>query len=372
MLLITPIPVAKLENELVCLHTEHPACVDRGCGLKYSLANTGEVSMKPAAAPDKAHKILITGASGFIGGHLCEEICSTGRGVRAAVREPCARIDSRVEQVAVAEIGPGTDWGAALSDVDTVIHLAARSHLLERKSGRDLEAYRHVNVEGTRRLARACVSARVRRFVLISSIKAVGECTRGDESFSEDTDCHPGDPYGLSKWEAEEALWRAAADGGMEAVIIRAPLVYGPCVKANFLRLMQAIDRGTPLPLGAVRARRSLVFVGNLTSAIVRSMDHPVAAGQVFHVADAEALSTKELALRLAQLMNRSVRLLPVPVRLLQLAAALMGRSEDIRRLTGSLLVSTDKIRNQLGWTPSCTVEGGLSRTVDWFRKSQS
>jgi nucleoside-diphosphate-sugar epimerase len=323
--------------------------------------------MSPGVAPDKSKRVLVTGASGFIGGHLCAELSADGRAIRAAVRKPPALIQALSEQVVIGEIGPGTDWSASLSEVDTVIHLAARSHLLEAKSGRDLAAYRQVNVEGTRRLALACVSARVRRFVLMSSIKAVGECTRGDEWFSEDTDCHPVGPYGISKREAEEALWRAAEASGMEVVIIRTPLVYGQRVGANFLRLMQAIDRGMPLPLGAVHARRSLLFVGNLTSAIICSMDHPAAAGQVFHVADSESLSTKELALRLAKLMNRSVRLFPVPVRLLQAAASLMRRSEDIRRLTDSLLVSAEKIQKQLGWMPSFTVEEGLSHTVEWF-----
>jgi nucleoside-diphosphate-sugar epimerase len=322
--------------------------------------------MMPDDAPHKNSRILITGAGGFIGGHLCTELSRAGRMVRAAVRNPGAVIQSISEQAVIGEIGPGTDWSAALSGVDTVIHLAARSHLA--KSGRDLAAYRQVNVEGTRRLARECLSARIRRFVLMSSIKAVGECTREGEWLSEDTDCHPVDPYGISKREAEEALWRVAEGSGMEVVIIRAPLVYGQRVGANFLRLMQAIDRATPLPLGAVHARRSLLFVGNLTSAIIRSTDHPGAAGRVFHVADGESPSTKELALRLARLMNRSVRLLPVPVRLLQAAAAVMGQSEDIRRLTGSLLVSTEKIRKQLGWIPPFTMEEGLSRTVEWFR----
>jgi nucleoside-diphosphate-sugar epimerase len=327
--------------------------------------------MTPGITPDKNKKILVTGASGFIGRHLCADLSAAGRTVRAAVRRPCEVIRFFSEQVATGEVGPETNWSPALSEVDTVIHLAARSHLLERKSGRDLASYRQVNVEGTRCLARVCVSARIRRFVLLSSIKAVGECSKSGEWFLEDTDCHPVDPYGISKWEAEEALWRAAEGSSMQVVIIRAPLVYGQRVGANFLRLLQTVDRGTPLPLGAVDARHSLLFIGNLTSAIACSIDHPAAAGQVYHVADNEALTTKELVLHLARLMNKSVRLLPVPVRFLRVAAAVVGRSEDIRRLTGSLLVSSSKIQKQLGWTPPFSVEDGLSRTVEWYRSSQ-
>jgi nucleoside-diphosphate-sugar epimerase len=323
--------------------------------------------MEPGAAQRKGNKILITGASGFIGGHLCTELAAAGRTVRAAVRKSCGLIQPVSEQVVTGDVGPDTNWLPALSEVDTVIHLAARSHRLDRKSGKDLASYRRINVEGTRRLAEACAASRIRRFLLLSSIKAIGECSKRGESFFEDADCHPIDPYGISKWEAEEALIKSTAGSSMEVVIIRAPLVYGPRVGANFLRLLQAIDRGTVLPLGSVDARRSLVFIRNLTSAIACSIDHPSAAGQVYHVADTKALTIKELLLQLAMHMNKSVRLLPIPVWLLHAAAAMAGRSADIRRLTDSLLVASNKIREQLDWTPPFSVEEGLSRTVEWY-----
>jgi nucleoside-diphosphate-sugar epimerase len=245
-------------------------------------------------------------------------------------------------------------------------------HVLETNARKNLEAFSEVNVGGTRSLALASIRAGVRRLVLLSSLKAMGEETKGDQCYTEDSPCRPRDAYGISKWEAEQAVWEIAAGSRMEVVILRAPLIYGPGVGANFLRLIRAIDRGTPMPLGLVRNRRSLLFVRNLTSAILSCLDHPAAGGQVFLAADPEALSTRELVRRLAKLLGRSPRLLPVPTLFLRVGAGLLGRSDDFQRLTGSLLASTSKIRQQLSWQPPFTVDDGLHATVAWYRSRAS
>ena len=312
-------------------------------------------------------RLLVTGASGFIGQHLCSELAAAGLIVRAAVRKPCEAL-LQCDQKIIGEIEYCTDWSAAISEIDVVVHLAARTHILSAKNRGNLAAFREVNVEGTRMLAQACVRAGIRRFVLLSTIKAVGEKTESGEYFFEVSACRPCDPYGISKWEAEQVLHETAAGSDMEVVILRAPLVYGPRVRANFLRLLKAIDRRALLPLGSVHGRRSLLFVGNLTSAIRSAIHHPAAAGQVFHIADEEAVSSRDLALCIGELLKKPARLLPVPVWLLRVAGAMSGRSKDIHRLTGSLLVSTNKIRASLGWTPPFTFSEGLSRTVEWYR----
>ena len=315
-------------------------------------------------------RILVTGADGFVGGHLCTHLASAGLSIKAATRRPphsTERMDS-IEHCQIASIGRTTDWSAALEDVEAVVHLAARVHTLDARSKKDLKAFREVNVEGTRTLARACIRAGVRRIVMMSSVKAMGEETARDQPFAEDSPCRPRDAYGISKWEAEQTLWEVAAGSRMEVVILRAPLVYGPGVSANFLRLLRSIDRGVPLPLGSVKNVRSLLFVRNLTDAIAICLDHPAAAGQVFLVADQEAFSTRELVLQLAMLLRRNHRLVPVPTPVLRMGGWLLGRCEDIRRLTGSLRVSTAKIRGMLEWRPPFTAVEGLQSTVAWYR----
>jgi nucleoside-diphosphate-sugar epimerase len=316
-------------------------------------------------------RVLVTGASGFIGQHLCSELAAAGLTVRAAVRKPCEAF-LQCDQQIIGGIEYYKEyyknWSAVTSKINVVVHLAARTHVLSRKAREDLAAFREVNVEGTRILAQVCVRAGIRRFVLLSTIKAVGEKTDSGECFSEVSPCRPCDPYGISKWEAEQVLREVAAGSATEVVILRAPLVYGPRVGANFLRLLRAIDRRTILPLASVHGRRSLLFVGNLASAVRSAIDHPAAADQVFHVADQESVSTKELVFRLGELLKKPARLLPVPVGLLRVAGAISGRSKDIQRLTGSLLVSTDKIQSRLGWSPPFSLSEGLARTVEWYR----
>jgi len=207
--------------------------------------------------------------------------------------------------------------------------------------------------------------------VMVSTVKAMGGETMGNQCYSEDSPCQPNDAYGVSKWEAEQVLREAAAGQQMEVVILRAPLVYGPGVGANFLRLLRALDRGVPMPFGSVNNKRSLLFVGNLVSAITHCLDSPAAGGEGFLVADEDALSTRELILQLSELLGRSWRLVPIPIPVLRVGGRMLRRSDDVRRLTGSLLVSTAKIQQRLDWHPPFAVSAGLCSTVAWYQSAK-
>ncbi len=309
---------------------------------------------------------LVTGATGFIGSALLAAL--QGRAVRRALRQPAA--EALPGDVIVGDINPDTDWGAALAGVDCVVHLAARTHVMKEDAADPLTAYRRINVGATRRLAQQAAAAEVRRFVFLSSIKVNGEATP-ERPFTESDAPAPQDAYGISKREAEDVLRKIGADTGMEIVILRPPLVYGPGVKGNFLRLLQLIHRGIPLPLAAVRNRRSLIHVANLADAIVAGMDAPAATGKTFLVSDGEDVSTPELIRKLAAGMGRPARLLPCPVALLELGAALIGQSDTVARLTGSLRVDAADIRNTLGWRPRIPLDQGLIDTARWYHQAQ-
>ena len=309
---------------------------------------------------------LITGASGFVGSALAAAL--QGRNIRRALRQKAA--NAQPGDIVVGDISTNTDWQAALTGVDCVTHLAARTHVLREDAADPLAAYRRVNVEGTMQLARQAATAGVRRFVFLSSIKVNGESTP-ERPFTEADTPMPEDAYGVSKLEAETGLREIAAQSGMELVIIRAPLVYGPGVQGNFLRLMNFIERGLPLPLASVRNRRSLVYVGNLADAVVSCMDLPSAAGKTFLVSDGDDVSTPELIRRLASAMGRPARLLPCPVRPLQWGAAISGQSGALARLTGSLAVDSSSIRNTLGWHPRISLDQGLIETARWYHQAQ-
>lgn len=317
---------------------------------------------------------LVTAANGFIGRHLCRHLLDAGWVVKGAVRRPDAvrELPLGVTGVAIGDVGPETEWDQALEDVDVVVHLAARVHVMSEKNrNRDqaLWIYRLVNVEGTRRLVESCLRAGVRRFVYMSSVKAVGE---GDLSsqrpYVESDPCRPVDPYGISKMEAEKIVLAAGEARGLEAVILRAPLVYGPGVKGNFLRLLRALDRGMPIPVATVRNARSMIYVGNLVDIIRVSMEHPRAAGGIFFVADGEPLSTRELVRRLSRHLGRRAYIIPVPVGVLRFLGWCLGKRAEVDRLVGCLVVDTRAVRNALGWEPPFDVEHGLAETVRWFR----
>lgn len=310
-------------------------------------------------------KTLVTGANGFVGRALVESLAVESIGTIGAVRaHPAAG------QVSVGDIGPYTDWGSVLRGCDGVVHLAARVHVMQDHSHDPLAAFRAVNVAGTLNLARQAAASGVHRFVFLSSVKVNGEST-GNRSFSETDIPVPEDAYGISKWEAEQGLWEIAEETGMEVIILRPPLIYGPGVKANFLKLMQLVDRGIPLPLASIDNRRSLIYLGNLVDAIKCCLTHPDAAGKTFLVSDGEDVSTPELVRRLAAAMGRPARLLPAPTQIMHGLAKLLGKQEAVNRLVGSLAVDSQCIRSALDWPPRYTLDQGLAETVNWYLQNR-
>lgn len=308
-------------------------------------------------------RVLVTGATGFVGRTLTGVLLDSGYQVRAAVRKHSPALPPAIEQVAVADIGAKTDWAQALQGVDAIVHSAARAHIMNAKPS-DFDLYYETNARGTARLAQAASSSGVKRFVYVSSIKVNGE-ERSSGAYTATDTPNPQDPYGQSKWEGEQAL--LAIGGSMQAAIVRPPLVYGPGVRANFLRLMRWVDREVPLPLGSIHNRRSLVSVWNLCDLMRHMLVAPLPRGQAWLVSDGEDLSTPALIRRIAQAMGRRARLLPVPVALLQFAATLTGKSAEISRLRGSLAVDITATRRDLGWTPPLSVDEAMLRTVQWY-----
>lgn len=305
--------------------------------------------------------ILVTGATGFIGQALCSYLVASGCSVRPAVRSSTVPGAA----AAVGDIGAAPDWTEAVAGIECVVHLAGWAHVA--REGRDaLAAARRVNVDGTRRLAEAAAAGGVRRLVFLSSVKVNGEATAA-LPFVESDPPRPQDAYGITKWEAEQALWRVAAGSPLEIVVVRAPLVYGPGVKGNFLRLADLITRGAPLPLASVRNRRSLLYVGNLLDAIAACLTSPQAAGKTYLVSDGEDVSTPALVQALGGVLGVSACLVPCPVTLLELAAAVFGRRADIGKLTGSLQVDISRIQNDLGWRAPWPFLDGLQETARWY-----
>lgn len=315
-------------------------------------------------------RVLVTGASGFVGGRLLGRLAAENRAAVAAVRR---RIDppGDVSAVVIDDIDRHTDWSTALRGCEVVVHAAARVHLMRDAAPDPLAAFRRVNVEGTLNLARQAASAGVRRFVFVSSIKVNGESTPPGRPFRANDPPAPADPYGVSKLEAEQGLFVLARDSGMEVVVVRPVLVYGPGVGANFLSMMRWLRRGLPLPLGALGNRRSLLALDNLVDLLVHCLDHPAAAGAVFLASDGEDLSTSDLLRRLGVALGRPARLLPIPPALLQAGATVLGRRALAQRLCGSLQVDSAATRERLGWTPPLSVDAALELTAAAFSASE-
>jgi nucleoside-diphosphate-sugar epimerase len=285
-----------------------------------------------------------------------------------ATENTSSLVDS-VEPIVVEPLGIDTTWKHALAGVDTVIHLAARVHIMDDTSNDPLSEFRRVNVAGTARLACEAAKAGVNRFVFISSVKVHGE-----ESLSPYTTCSPllpSDFYGVSKWEAEQSLRNIEAETGLEVVVVRPPLVYGPGVKANFLTIMKIVSRGIPLPLASISNRRSLIYVGNLVDALTACAIHPAASAQTYLVSDDDDISMPELVRRTAATLGVPARLFKVPVALMRLAGKMTGKSDVVNRLTGSLTVDCSKIKQELNWKPPFTMKEGLAETAKWY-KSQN
>jgi nucleoside-diphosphate-sugar epimerase len=313
---------------------------------------------------DTAPDLLVTGASGFVGRALCDTLAASGRGLRKIMRRPQAGTPDAIE---IGDIGPDTRWTSVLEGVRCVVHLAARTHVLHDSSADPLSDYRHINVLGTEHLAREAAACGVRRFVFLSSVKVNGERTAA-RPYTEDDEPSPEDAYGVTKLEAEQVLARVAAQGKLEIVVLRPPLIYGPGVKGNFLRLMDIVTRGIPLPLRSIINRRSLIYVGNLVDAIVHGIDDPRAAGRTYLVSDGDDLSTPEMVRGMAGSLGIAPRLFPFPPSLLQVAGALSGRSGEVSRLTGSLQVDNSRMRRELGWNPRFRFDKGMAETARWYR----
>lgn len=311
--------------------------------------------------------IVVTGANGFVGRPLCTALTQAGHDIVAAVR-PHAALPEGIRRCSVAGLAASTDWSPALAGAGAVVHLAARVHVMHDTSADPLAEFRAANVAGTLALAEQAATAGLRHFVFLSSIKANGEET-GATPFGPET-AAPVDPYGISKLEAEQGLAAIAARTGMAVTVLRPPLVYGPGVKGNLRRLLQAVDRGLPLPLGSIDNRRALIGVDNLTAAIGRALDRAPAPGtcRIYTLCDGETVSTPGLIRRLAAALGRPARLVPVPVGWLRLAGRLTGRSAAIQRLTGSLEIDDRLIRAELDWTPPVSLESGLAAMAAGWR----
>jgi UDP-4-keto-D-QuiNAc 4-reductase len=310
--------------------------------------------------------VLVTGASGFVGLRLCELLTQRGYRVRAAVRSSGVLPGYAAETAVVADIGRRTDWGAALNGVECVAHLAARAHVIGDQRG-ESDLYMETNAYGTEQLANACSKAGIRRFVYLSSVKVNGEGTEPGLRFCGTDEPRPADAYAVSKWIGEMKLAEIAAKSSMQTAVVRSPLVYGPGVRANFLRLLRWVHRRVPLPFGSVQNSRSLVNVWNLCDLIERLLRDSIPVESVFMVSDGEDLSTPELIRRIGRAMDRPARLIPVPLAVLRYATALTGRRAEFERLCGSLAVDMRATRAELGWHPPVSLDEGLSRTAGWF-----
>jgi nucleoside-diphosphate-sugar epimerase len=309
--------------------------------------------------------ILLTGAGGFIGTGLVDRLVRERElSLRATYRNSGRSFPANVDAIRIGELGAATDWRRALAGIGVVVHAAARVHVMRETAPDPLAAYREVNTAGTLNLARQAAAAGVRRFVFLSTIKVNGERSAPGRPFSADDEPAPVDPYAISKLEAEIGLRQIAAESGLEIVILRPPLVYGPGVRGNFARLVRAVGAGRLLPFGAIDNRRSLVALDNLVDLIAVCIDHPAAAGRVLLVSDDQDLSTPELIRSIARIMDRPARLLPVPAALLMLAATLAGKRAVLERLTESLQVDIRKTRDLLAWKPVTTIDEGLRKTV--------
>ena len=312
-------------------------------------------------------KVLVTGANGFVGSAFCAEAVARGLSVVAVTRK--ATNIPNVQIVLLGNIDVNTAWQATLMGCDVVVHLAARVHVMDEHSAKPLQAFLDVNCHAAMSLAKQAVAAGIKRFVYVSSIKVNGEFTE-IKPFSEKNQANPQDSYAVSKWQAEQALLQLAKETDMEVVIIRPPLVYGPGVKANFLSLLNAVDKSLPLPVGSIVNRRRMIYVGNLVDALITCAIHPAASGQTYLVSDADIVSTPNLIRNLAKALGRRCFVFSFPISILRFLAWLLGKSTAVDRLTQSLQIDNSKICNELKWKPPYTLQQGLQETADWYLQS--
>jgi nucleoside-diphosphate-sugar epimerase len=315
--------------------------------------------------------LLVTGGTGFIAQALFSELTSSNCRIKTTVRneKDLDRLPKGVLGFVTGNLETFTDWKPLLEDVDAVVHLAAHVHRMGKAEQKQEERYRRINLEVTRVLSSACSTFGVKRFIFLSSVKVMGEETPFGEVWNEFSPCHPHDSYGQSKYDAERVLMEIGQKTGMEVVILRLPLVYGPGIKANMARLFKIVNDGIPLPFGAVKNARSLLYVGNLVDAICRLLEHSMTGCQTYLVSDGEDCSTPELIRRIADALGCPARLFPFPPALLCLAGKLAGHTETVNRLLNSLVIDSSKIRRELHWTPPYSMEQGLAETAAWFKR---
>lgn len=311
-------------------------------------------------------KILVTGSSGFVGKRVLEMASVKGWNCLAQVRKTATK-NTIFEQVTVPVINATTDWSHVLTGVDCIVHCAARVHQMQESDAEALVAYNEVNTLGTLRLARQAASLGVKRLVFLSSIKVNGEFSNVDLPFIAQVSQPSSEPYAKSKYDAEIGLTQIAQETGLEVVIIRPPLVYGPGVKANFQSMLSWVKKGIPLPLGAINNKRSLVFIDNLVDLVLTAAVHNNAVNGTFLVSDDNDVSTTELLNAVAVAMNKSSRLLPIPMSWFQFAAKLVGKPQIAQRLCGSLQVDMSETQKKLNWTPPVSFAVGMKKTVDDF-----
>lgn len=317
-------------------------------------------------------RVMVTGATGFIGQALCAELIRHDYSVRIALRqaEDKLKLAGNVEPVIIGTIDASTEWHTVLHGCDAIVHLAARVHDMHDEANDPLTEFRKINTEGTLNLARQAARAGVRRFVFLSSIKVNGETTQFSHPFTADDIPAPLDAYGISKKEAEDGLRTLSIETGIETVIIRPPLVYGPGVRANFLSMMRWSWQNIPLPLGAIHNRRSFVGLDNLVDLIITCINHPAAAHQTFLVSDNEDISTTELLRRMGNALGKPAQLIPLPTSLLKAGANLIGKQDVARRLCNSLQVDIFKTHELLGWSPPVSMNEGIQLTAKHFLAS--
>ncbi len=314
-------------------------------------------------------KILVSGATGFIGKTFVAAALECGWHIRAALRRD-ADLPAFCEKIIVGDIDGSTDWSGAFDGCDAAVHLAARVHVMRETAPDPEQAFDRINAYGTANFARQAAAAGLPKFLFLSTAKVLGE--EKETPYTESDAPRPNDPFAFSKWKGEEELKTIQAQTGMSVAILRAPLVYGPGVKANFLNLMKGVDKGLPFPLGCASNRRSLIYAGNLADAVITALSDPNAAGKTFLVSDGEDILLPDLICRLAKALDRPCRLIPVPLWTLRLAGRVFHKTGAIDRLLGSFCVDPSDFCKTTGWKPPYSLDEGLRQTAVWFRSRLS
>lgn len=316
--------------------------------------------------------VLVTGATGFVGTNLVHHLAEKGykiRGVSRKEMSPFPEI-SNYEHAKIEDVYSEKAWRPLLAGVDIVVHLIAKTHSSDSGDLKALPDYRHINVDITKALLDASSAAGVKRFIYLSSIKAVGEETPIDKPFTEESPCNPVDSYGISKREAEELILKH--EGKIDTVIFRPPMIYGPGVKGNFLRLLKAVKKRLPLPFGSIQNARSILFVGNLISAIEKVIENRPTGTRIYHIADDKALSTPSLLELMASAMETQLRVFSFPPSLLEKTASLFGKKEMVKKLTRSLVITTKRVEEDLGFVQLFPIDKAIRITSEWYVKTQN